>query len=41
VIFPPLRLPLNAVLEHEWIVSNAASTAESKPALGHVQKRTA
>jgi len=40
VIFPPRRLPLNAVLGHEWIVSNAASTAQSKPALGCVQKRT-
>jgi aurora kinase A len=40
VIFPLKRLPIYAVLEHEWIVSNAASTAESKPALGYVQKRT-
>jgi hypothetical protein len=40
VIFPPLRWPLNEVLDHEWIVSNVASTAESKPALGYVQKRT-
>jgi aurora kinase A len=40
VIFPPLRRPLNEVLDHKWIVSNIASTAKSKPALGYVQKRT-